>query len=93
MIKWYAGGQERKKIALKLLIELYQSADCEVLRTFFKRYIESLNNGVSVPFALSAFNLELSSTLLKHRILLTQDQEEKINKLRELSSIRYGYPN
>lgn len=93
MIRWYAGGQERKKIALKLLIELYRSADYEVLRAFFKRYIESLNNGVSVPFALSAFNLELSSTLLKHRILLTQDQEEKINKLRELSSIRYGYPN
>lgn len=93
MIKWYSGGQERKKIALRLLVGLYKSSDCEVLQDFFKRYIESLNNGVSVPFVLSTFNIELSSVLLKNKILLTKEQEEKVSELREMSNIRYGYPN
>lgn len=93
VVEWYSGGQERKKVALRLLAELYQSSDRDVLRNFFRRYIENLNEGISVPFALSAFNLELSSVLIKNKITLSKEQEEKIYELRQLSSIRYGYPN
>lgn len=92
-MKWYAGGQERKKVALKLLVELYRSTEYEVLRNLFRQYIEGLEEGISVPFALSAFNLELSSVLLKNKILMTKEQEKRVDELRQLSSIRYGYPN
>ena len=92
-MKWYAGGQERKKVALKLLVELYRSTEYEVLRNLFRQYIEGLGEGISVPFALSAFNLELSSVLLKNKIFLTKEQEKRVDELRQLSSIRYGYPN
>lgn len=74
MVEWYSGGQERKKVALRLLAELYQSSDCDVLRNFFRRYIENLNGEISVPFALSAFNLELSSVLIKNKITLSKEQ-------------------
>lgn len=93
MVKWFSGGQERKKVALKLLIELYQSADHPALKDFFKRYIENLNEGISVPAVLTAFNLELSGILLKNKIILTEEQKKKVDEIRELSNIRYGYPN
>lgn len=93
MVKWFSGGQERKKVALKLLIELYQSADHPVLKDFFKRYIGNLNEGISVPAVPTVFNLELSGILLKNKIILTEEQKKKVDEIRKLSNIRYGYPN
>lgn len=92
-MKWYAGGQERKKVAMKLLIELYQSTEDPILKEFFAKYIRELDWGTSIPFALSAMNIEMASVLLKNKILLTKEQEEKVEELRKMSNIRYGYPN
>lgn len=90
MIKWFVGGQERKKVAMQLLVELYTSAENPILKDFFARYIREINSGTSVPYVLYAMNVELSSVLLKNKILLTKDQEERVTKLRHLSNIRYG---
>ena len=76
-MKWYAGGQERKKVEMKLLIELYQSTEDPILKEFFAKYIRELDWGTSIPFALSAMNIEMASVLLKNKILLTKEQEEK----------------
>ena len=78
---------------MKLLIQLYQSTEDPILKEFFAKYIRELDWGTSIPFALSAMNIEMASVLLKNKILLTKEQEEKVEELRKMSNIRYGYPN
>lgn len=90
MIKWYAEGQERKKVALRLMVDLYSSATNPILKNFFTKYIRQLRSGTSIPYVLYTFNLELSSVLLKNKILLTKDQAERVRQLRKLSNLHYG---
>lgn len=91
MMKWFASGEERKKAAMALLTELHQSCkDQPVLNDFFHRYMTEVHNGNSIPLTLSTMQLELATLLSKNHLSLTQDQEEKVTELRQLSNIHYG---
>ena len=55
----------------------------------YKRRLE--DDGTSTPFILSQMNVDISRVLIDNKLTLSESQAEQIKKLRELSSIRYGY--
>lgn len=95
-VKWFSGGQERKKVALQLINDLIIMLEednvneslIKVLNSY-KKELET-ENGM-VPLILSRMNMEISNILTKNEITLTEVQSDKLKKLSELSYIRYGY--
>lgn len=76
-LKWYAGGAERKKEAMKLIeslmAELPNEAHLEPLRKMLVSYHEELIKEQSaIPYILSRFNIEVSKVLLDHGITLAE---------------------
>ena len=49
------------------------------------------DDGTSTPFILSQMNVDISRVLIDNKLTLSESQAEQIKKLRELSTIRYGY--
>lgn len=94
-MKWYSGGHDRREEALVLIAELVSTTtttEQEALKIILiKFYQELIEQDQSIPFILSRMNLELSNTIRKNSILLTENQSSKVKKLTSLSAIRYGY--
>ena len=95
-LKWYAGGAERKKEAMKLIEslmeELPNEAHLEPLRKMLVSYHEELIKEQSaIPYILSRFNIEVSKILLDHGITLAEKLAGQLKELSHLSNIRYGY--
>lgn len=49
------------------------------------------DDGTSTPFILSQMNVDISRVLIDNKLMLSESQARQIKKLRELSTIRYGY--
>ena len=95
-LKWFAGGSERRCEALTIINHLLedikdtpQLVPLENQLVMYKKRLK--NDGTSVPFILSQMNIDISRVLIDNKLTLSESQAEQIKKLRELSSIRYGY--
>ncbi|MDK6233831.1 bacteriocin immunity protein [Aerococcus sanguinicola] len=93
-LKWFAGGQDRRKEAIKLIQEIEgklgpsQPALKQVLADYLLEFQES---GISAPYILTRLNLDLSKALRADGQVIPDDQEALLKELSALSQIRYGY--
>lgn len=95
-LKWFSGGKDRKLQAIKLIDDLLSEFANESksmsLQNVLRSYKDELNKEVSsVPFILSRMNIDISDTLKKSNIHLSNSQSNKLKELSSLSNIRYGY--
>lgn len=95
-IPWFAGGKERsdqaQAIISELLKDLANDPNCQALtKVLLTSQTELRKKESSVPFILSRMNLEISRSLKKEALNLTDEQSHKLKQLADLSSIRYGY--
>ena len=95
-LKWFAGGSERRCEALTiinyLLEDIKDTPQLTPLKNQLVIYQRRLkDDGTSTPFILSQMNVDISRVLIDNKLTLSESQAEQIKKLRELSSIRYGY--
>ena len=95
-LKWFEGGSERRCEAMTIIDDLLEGIkDAPQLTplknqlVIYKRRLE--DDGTSTPFILSQMNVDLTRVLIDNKLSLSEGQAEQIKKLRELSSIRYGY--
>ena len=95
-LKWFAGGSERRCEAMTIIDYLVEDikevSQLTLLKNqlvIYKRRLK--NDGTSTPFILSQMNVDISRVLIDNKLTLSESQAEQIKKLRELSSIRYGY--
>ena len=95
-LKWFAGGSERRCQAMTIIDYLLedvkhtpQLAPLKNQLVSYKRRLK--DDGTSTPFILSQINIDISRVLIDNKLTLSESQAEQIKKLRELSSIRYGY--
>ena len=95
-LKWFAGGSERRSEALTIINHLLedikdtpQLVPLENQLVIYKRRLK--DDGTSVPFILSQMNVDISRVLIDNKLGLSESQAKHIKKLRELSTIRYGY--
>ena len=95
-LKWFAGGSERRCEAITIIDHLLedikaapQLAPLKNQLVSYKRRLE--DDGTSTPLILSQMNVDISRVLIDNKLSLSESQSEQIKKLRELSSIRYGY--
>ena len=95
-LKWFAGGSERRCEAMTIIDHLLEDIKDEHQLTplknqlvIYKKRLE--DDGTSTPFILSQMNVDISRVLIDNKLTLSESQAEQIKKLRELSSIRYGY--
>jgi len=95
-LKWFAGGSERRCEAMTIINHLLedikampQLSPLKNQLVSYKRRLE--DDGTSTPFILSQMNVDISRVLIDNKLTLSGSQAEQIKKLRELSSIRYGY--
>ena len=96
ILKWFAGGSERRCEAMTIIDNLleginntHQLAPLKNQLVSYKRRLE--DDGTSTPFILSQMNVDLARVLIDNKLSLSESQAEQIKKLRELSAIRYGY--
>ncbi|MCI2032574.1 MAG: helix-turn-helix domain-containing protein [Lactobacillus sp.] len=91
-VKWYAGGQERRRVAVALLAEMLpllppeQAALKQVLQ---KQYALLMADGTSVPYILMAMNVEVAGVMHKEHLMLSPQAEALYQRLMRLSNIRY----
>ena len=95
-LKWFAGGSERRCEAMTIIDYLVEDIKDTPQLTplknqlvIYKRRLK--NDGTSIPFILSQMNVDISRVLIDNKLMLSESQAEQIKKLRELSTIRYGY--
>ena len=95
-LKWFAGGSERRCEAMTIIDylledikEVSQLTPLKNQLVIYKRRLK--DDGTSTPFILSQMNVDISRVLIDNKLTLSESQAEQIKKLRELSSIRYGY--
>lgn len=95
-LKWFAGGSERRCEAMTIIDylledikEVPQLTPLKNQLVIYKRRLK--DDGTSTPFILSQMNVDISRVLIDNKLSLSEGQAEQIKKLRELSSIRYGY--
>ena len=96
LLKWFAGGSERRSEAMTiidhLLEDIKDASQLAPLKNQLVIYEKRLkDDGTSTPFILSQMNVDISRMLIDNKLTLSKSQAEQIKKLRELSSIRYGY--
>ena len=96
LLKWFAGGSERRCEAMTIIDYLVEDIKDTPQLTplknqlvIYKRRLK--NDGTSIPFILSQMNVDISRVLIDNKLMLSESQSEQIKKLRELSAIRYGY--
>ncbi len=96
LLKWFAGGSERRCEAMTIIDYLVEDIKDTPQLTplknqlvIYKRRLK--NDGTSIPFILSQMNVDISRVLIDNKLMLSESQAEQIKKLRELSTIRYGY--
>ena len=95
-LKWFAGGSERRCEAMTiidhLLEDIKDTPQLAPLKNQLVRYKKRLkDDGTSTPFILSQMNVDISRVLIENKLSLSESQAKQIKKLRELSTIRYGY--
>ena len=95
-LKWFAGGRERRYEAMIIIDYLLEDIKAAPQLTPLKNqlviYQKRLkNDGTSTPFILSQMNVDISRVLIDNKLCLSESQARHIKKLRELSTIRYGY--
>lgn len=96
-LKWFSGGKDRKEEAITAISKLINNLDSKsngynALHDTLQNYQVELENGESsVPLVLSRMNIEISNTIQKNNIVLSDVQLTEFKKLSALSSIRYGY--
>lgn len=95
-LKWYSGGQERGNQAITIIKELLnvleENKKNDELKKILDKYIDELHkNQSSIPFILSRMNIDISNTIRKNEISLSNNQSDILKKLFALSNIRYGY--
>ena len=95
-LKWFTGGSERRCEAMTIINHLLEDIkDTPQLTSLknqlviYKRRLK--DDGTSTPFILSQMNVDISRVLIDNKLMLSESQAEQIKKLRELSTIRYGY--
>ena len=95
-LKWFAGGSERRCEAMTIIDHLLedlkaapQFAPLKNQLVIYKKRLE--DDGTSTPFILSQMNVDISRVLIDNKLGLSESQAKHIKKLRELSTIRYGY--
>ena len=96
ILKWFAGGSERRCEAMTiinhLLEDIKDTPQLTPLKNQLVIYQRRLkDDGTSTPFILSQMNVDISRVLIDNKLILSENQAEQIKKLRELSAIRYGY--
>ena len=96
LLKWFAGGSERRCEAMSiinhLLEDIKDTPQLTPLKNQLVIYQRRLkDDGTSTPFILSQMNVDISRVLIDNKLILSENQAEQIKKLRELSAIRYGY--
>ncbi|WP_390410499.1 helix-turn-helix domain-containing protein [Lacticaseibacillus jixiensis] len=91
-IKWYAGGGERRRLAISLLVDIIatlppkQASLKELLRQQYQRL---MTDGTATPYVLMALNLQVSSLMHREHFILPPEAEAKYQQLLRLSNIRY----
>ena len=95
-LKWFAGGSERSCEAMTIIDHLLEDIKAAPQLTPLKNqlviYKKRLkDDGTSTPFILSQMNVDISRVLIDNKLCLSESQARHIKKLRELSTIRYGY--
>ena len=95
-LKWFAGGRERRCEAMTiinhLLEDIKDTSQLAPLKNQLVSYKRRLkDDGTSTLFILSQMNVGLSRVLIDNKLSLSESQAEQIKKLRELSTIRYGF--
>lgn len=95
-LNWFSGGSERRSEAITILEKLIQIIKndphliaLESVLIFYNSELKE--NSISLPYTLSRMNIEISRVLIEQNLHLSNEQSEQIQKLRELSNIRYGY--
>lgn len=95
-LKWFSGGNERRKqaenIITDLLDDLKTDLGNESLQKVLENYLEELKQkGASVPLILSRMNLDISKAIRNDGVTLSGYQSKKLKELISISNIRYGY--
>ncbi|WP_261010108.1 bacteriocin immunity protein [Streptococcus mitis] len=95
-LKWFAGGSERRCEAMTIINHLLEDIKDTPQLTPLKNQLVSYkrrlkDDGTSTPFILSQINVDISRVLIDNKLMLSENQADRIKKLRELSAIRYGY--
>lgn len=95
-LTWFAGGKDRGDEAISIIDDLLNSLNTDASRQplqevliEFKDELEKRES--AVPYILSRMNISISNALHKNEISLTEEQQSKLQKLTQLSNIRYGY--
>ena len=91
----FSGGLEISEQAINILDELLSDKNSELhddLRAVLMNYKgELIRKSSGIPFILSRMNLDISKSLQKKNIILTNTQTSKLKQLTSLSTIHYGY--
>ena len=95
-LKWFTGGSERRCEAMTIINHLLEDIKDTPQLTLLKNQVviykrRLKDDGTSTPFILSQMNVDISRVLIDNKLMLSESQAEQIKKLRELSTIRYGY--
>lgn len=93
-LRWFSGGTDRLNQSKMIILDLLKSLDGQInkqsLVELLKIYHKELQqSGISVPFIFNRMNLEISKTIRKNNIILSEYQSEKFKELMSLSNIRY----
>ena len=96
ILKWFAGGSERRCEAMSIINHLLEDIKDTPQLTPLKNQLVSYkrrleDDGTSTPFILNQMNVDVSRVLIDNKLMLSENQARQIKKLRELSAIRYGY--
>ncbi|WP_025730334.1 bacteriocin immunity protein [Atopobacter phocae] len=94
-LKWYAGGSERRAVAIEgittLLASLPYESKVEPLRKILIHYRKELRQEESaVILVLNRFMLDLSRVLITEKIAISDSQQKIIKSLQDLLQVRYG---
>lgn len=92
-LKWFSGGKERREEAISIIEELIsdlQTNDsAEALSKSLTYYLnEFKTSGTSFPFLMNRMSIELTDVVLRSKVHLTKEQDEKFKELRKLMEIR-----
>ncbi|KXA60120.1 bacteriocin immunity protein [Streptococcus oralis subsp. dentisani] len=96
ILKWFAGGSERRCEAMSIINHLLEDIKDTPQLTPLKNQLVSYkrrleDDGTSTPFILNQMNVDVSRVLIDNKLMLSENQARQIKKLRELSAIRYGH--
>lgn len=94
-MKWYAGGTERGKQAVKLLTELINHLNNDnelpLKQLLFQFHQEIAAQSQSIPYILSRMNVAVAKVMRENKIVVDADNEARLKSLMALVEIKWGY--